>query len=81
MIPQHLKDWKPVCKKSKCGSQITLLLNDDKTQIFQFGPKEHSGGKSFDLGALTPYLTSVVKDLGFHLDNSLKLDKQINYNS
>ncbi len=55
-----------------------MLLNDDKTQIFQFGPKEHSGGKSFDLGALTPYLTSVVKDLGFHLDNSLKLDKQIN---
>ncbi len=50
------------------------LLNDDKSQIIQLGPKEHSGVKSIDLGALTPYLTSDVKDLGFHLDNSLKLD-------
>ncbi len=30
-----------------------MLLNDDKTQNIQFGPKEHSGGKSIDLGTLT----------------------------
>ena len=55
-----------------------MILNDDKTQIIQFGPKEHPDEVSINLGTLTPYLTSDVKDLGFHLDNGLKLDKQIN---
>lgn len=55
-----------------------MLLNDDKTRIIQFGPKEHSDENSIDLGCLTPYLTSDVKDIGFYQDSSLKLDKQIN---
>ncbi len=25
---QHLKDWKPVCKKSKCGSQLGLGIEN-----------------------------------------------------
>lgn len=55
-----------------------LLLNDDKTQIIQFGPNELSDRHCTDLGTLTPQLTFEVKNLGFYLDSSLKLTKQIN---
>lgn len=46
-------------------------------RIIQFGPKVDLDGNSIDLGTFTPYFTSDVKDLGFYLDNCLKLDKQI----
>lgn len=49
-----------------------MLLNNNKTQIIQFGPND----RSIDLGTLTPYLTSDIKT--FYLDSTLKLDKQIN---
>ncbi len=67
MIPQHLKDWKPVCKKSKCGSQITLCYSMTiKPKSFNLGQKSIQVENPLTLAHL------------LHLDNSLKLDKQIN---
>ncbi len=61
-----------------CLTNKFMLLNDDKTQIIQFGPKELSNGNVIDLGTLSPFLTTSIKYLGFYLDSSLKLGKQIN---
>ncbi len=55
-----------------------LHLNDDKTQIILFSPNEKTDLSTVDLGSFSPYYSSEVKDLGFILDNDLKLNKQIN---
>jgi len=55
-----------------------MLLNEEKTQITQLGLSTLSERYCTDLGTLTPHLTSEVKNLGFYLDLSLKLNKQIN---
>ncbi len=55
-----------------------LHLNDDKTQIVLFRPNEKTDLSTVDLGSLSPYCSSEVKDLGFILDSDLKLNKQIN---
>lgn len=44
-----------------------MLLNNDKTQIIQFGPNDRSDGNSVDLGTLTPYLTSDIINFSFLL--------------
>ncbi len=56
-----------------------LHLNDDKTQIILFRPNEKTDLSTVDLGSLSPYYSSEVKDLGFILDSDLRLNKQINY--
>ncbi len=56
-----------------------LHLNDDKTRIVLFRPNEKTDLSTVDLGSLSPYYSSEVKDLGFILDSDLKLNKQINY--
>lgn len=61
-----------------CLTNNFILLNDDKTQIILFVPNELSNENCIDLGTLSPYLTSNIKNVGFYLDSSLKLDKQNN---
>lgn len=53
-----------------------LNLNDSKTEVIWFGaPNTQS---SFDLGELTPFCKSVVKNHGVKFDSYLKFDTQIN---
>ncbi len=58
---QELKSWL---------TNNFLHLNDDKTQIILFRPNEKTNLSTVDLGSLSPYYSSEVKDLGFILDRA-----------
>lgn len=53
-----------------------LCLNESKSEIILFGSNDHSS-PDVELDTLLPQKASCVRNLGFLLDNSLKLDKQI----
>lgn len=57
--------------------QIFLFLNEDKTEIIVFGSSVNSQAASFDLGRLSAFKSSSVRNLGVSLDESLNFDKQI----
>jgi len=70
---KHNDNNKTTCKRLQdCLHELKMwltnnfmLLNEDKTQIIQFGPSELSDRHCTDLGTLTPHLASKVKNLGF----------------
>ncbi len=54
-----------------------LFLNESKTEVIVFGPRENAGSRSIDLDYLAPFTSSCIKNLGVFWDQSLKFDKQI----
>ncbi len=57
--------------------QNLLYLNEEKTEVIVFGPSENMKTFNFDLGSLSAFRSSQVRNLGVLLDDSLKLDIQI----
>jgi len=55
-----------------------LHLNECKTEIIVFAPSNGSEFPCVDLGPLSIYGRSMVKNLGVIFDSSLKFDKQVN---
>lgn len=55
-----------------------LHLKEGKTEIVVFAPSNVSESPWVDLGSLSIYFKSMVKNLGVIFDNSLKFDKQVN---
>lgn len=58
-------------------AQNFLILNEDKTKVIVFSSTDHSQATTLDLGSLSAPRSSRVRNLGVHLDESLKLDKHI----
>lgn len=57
--------------------QNFLILNENKTEVIVFSPTNHSRPTSLDLGSLSAYRSSRVRNLGVLFDESLRLDKHI----
>ena len=55
-----------------------LHLNECKTEMVVFAPSNVSESSWVDVGSLSMYCKSMVKNLGVIFDNSLKFDKQVN---
>lgn len=55
-----------------------LHSNESKTEIIVFAPPNVSGSPCVDLGPLSIYGKSMVKNLGVIFYDSLKFDKQVN---
>lgn len=55
-----------------------LHLNESKTKIIVFAPSNASGSTNIDLGSLSIYGKSMVRNLGVIFDDALRFDKQIN---
>jgi len=58
-------------------AQNFLSLNSDKTEAIVFSPSKRSQCLSPDLGSLSPFKSTGVRNLGVLIDQSLKLDKCI----
>ncbi len=59
-------------------TQNVLALNENKTEIVLFGPSNFYDLGDLDLGDLSYYVSSCVKNLGVIFDSGLKFNKQIN---
>ncbi len=59
-------------------TQNVLALNENKTEIVLFGPSNFYDLGDLDLGDLSSYVSSCVKNLGVLFDSGLKFNKQIN---
>lgn len=55
-----------------------LMLNEEKTEVIVFGQPKDSIKSLLDSSPLTPYFKTSVRDLGFQIDDNLKMEKQIN---
>lgn len=55
-----------------------LQLNEGKTEVILFGPPKQTERLKGNLGPLTPFNKTKVKNLGVLLDTEFKFDKQIN---
>ncbi len=49
-------------------SQKMLSLNEEKTEVIVFGPSENMKAFNFDLGSLSAFRSSQVRNLGVILD-------------
>ncbi len=58
-------------------AQKCFTLNEDKTEVTVFSPTDHSQATSLDLGSLSAFRSSRVRNLGVYFDESLKLNKHI----
>jgi len=55
-----------------------LHFNESKTEIIIFRSSSSNSASKLDLGPLTPYVKSMVTNLGVKLDSDFNLEKQIN---
>lgn len=55
-----------------------LQLNESKTEVILFGPPKKTDCLKGNLGPLSPFIKSQVRNLGVLFDTELKFDKQIN---
>ncbi len=64
-------------RSQNLASSIFSTLSEDKTEVVVFSPTDHSQATSLDLGSLSAFRSSPVRNLGVHFDESLKLQKHI----
>jgi len=76
--------WRQVCCKANAEhNRPTVILkknqnSESKTEIIIFRSSSSNSASKLDLGPLTPYVKSMVTNLGVKLDSDFNLEKQIN---
>lgn len=54
-----------------------LMLKEEKTEVIVFGQPNDSTKLLLNLSPSAPYLKTSVRDLGFQIEDNLKMAKQI----
>ncbi len=83
-LPIKRKDPSAFTFLLKCLEEVKLWLahnflslNENKTEVIVFGPSDNSQTTCLDLGSLSVFRSSRVRNLGVLLDESLHFDKHI----